>query len=69
VTANLTTGTATGSATGTDTLVSGESLTGSASSDTLTGDGGANTYLREHGVELVECSDLSSGVDVDYPEA
>ncbi|EEN89943.1 hypothetical protein RHOER0001_3105 [Rhodococcus erythropolis SK121] len=35
----------------------------------LTGDGGANTYLREHGVELVECSDLSSGVDVDYPEA
>jgi molybdenum cofactor cytidylyltransferase len=37
--------------------------------ESLTGDGGANTYLREHGVELVECSDLSSGVDVDYPEA
>ena len=35
----------------------------------LTGDGGANTYLRKNGVELVECSDLSSGVDVDYPEA
>ena len=35
----------------------------------LTGDGGANAYLREHGVELVECSDLSSGVDIDYPEA
>ncbi|TSD49548.1 nucleotidyltransferase family protein [Rhodococcus sp. KBS0724] len=37
--------------------------------ESLTGDGGANTYLCEHGVELVECSDLSSGVDVDYPEA
>lgn len=36
--------------------------------ESLTGDGGANTYLREHGVELVECSDLSSGVDVDYPQ-
>lgn len=35
----------------------------------LTGDGGANTYLRKNGVELVECSDLSSGVDIDYPEA
>ncbi|MGW6656426.1 nucleotidyltransferase family protein [Rhodococcus sp. NPDC055024] len=37
--------------------------------ESLTGDGGANTYLREHRVELVECSDLSSGVDIDYPDA
>ncbi|TCC05583.1 nucleotidyltransferase family protein [Kribbella soli] len=29
------------------------------------GDEGARGYLREHRVELVECSDLADGVDVD----
>ncbi|CAN5341243.1 nucleotidyltransferase family protein [soil metagenome] len=32
---------------------------------TLGGDTGAQVYLREHGVELVECSDLWDGADVD----
>lgn len=32
---------------------------------TLHGDVGARTYLEQHDVELVECGDLASGVDVD----
>lgn len=34
---------------------------------TLVGDTGANVYLKAHGVELVECGDLATGVDVDTP--
>ncbi|WP_424808642.1 nucleotidyltransferase family protein [Rhodococcus sp. 27YEA15] len=34
---------------------------------TLTGDRGAGAYLRENGVVAVECADLSTGLDVDYP--
>ncbi|MCJ0906377.1 NTP transferase domain-containing protein [Rhodococcus sp. ARC_M6] len=37
--------------------------------NSLTGDAGAGAYLREHRAELVECSDLSTGQDVDYPPA
>ena len=33
----------------------------------LEGDVGARAYLVEHGVEEVECGDLSSGLDVDRP--
>lgn len=33
----------------------------------LTGDTGANAYLREHGVRVVECGDLATGADVDTP--
>ncbi|NYF98163.1 nucleotidyltransferase family protein [Janibacter cremeus] len=35
----------------------------------LAGDRGANAYLRRHGAQEVECSDLASGLDVDFPEA
>ena len=33
----------------------------------LAGDAGANAYLKAHGVQLVECGDLATGVDVDRP--
>ncbi|HWU23128.1 MAG TPA: NTP transferase domain-containing protein [Nocardioides sp.] len=33
----------------------------------LGGDTGANAYLKAHGVQLVECGDLATGVDVDRP--
>ncbi|XVX21114.1 nucleotidyltransferase family protein [Actinomycetota bacterium] len=33
-----------------------------------TGDRGARDYLRERPVELVECGDLATGVDVDRPQ-
>ncbi|HJQ06829.1 MAG TPA: NTP transferase domain-containing protein [Nocardioides sp.] len=33
----------------------------------LTGDTGANAYLKAHGVQLVECGDLATGIDVDRP--
>ncbi|GAB4010549.1 nucleotidyltransferase family protein [Nocardioides ultimimeridianus] len=33
----------------------------------LAGDTGANAYLTAHGVQLVECGDLATGVDVDTP--
>lgn len=36
---------------------------------TLTGDRGAGTYLREHGVDNIECGDLWHGRDVDRAEA
>lgn len=36
--------------------------------DSLTGDNGANAYLRAHHGEEVECADVSSGRDVDYPQ-
>ncbi|WP_460748378.1 nucleotidyltransferase family protein [Myceligenerans cantabricum] len=32
---------------------------------TVEGDGGAATYLREHGVRAVDCTDLGGGDDVD----
>lgn len=35
----------------------------------LAGDSGANAYLRAHHADHVECSDLSSGRDQDYPQA
>ncbi|MHA6742445.1 nucleotidyltransferase family protein [Rhodococcus erythropolis] len=35
----------------------------------LVGDSGANGYLRAHHADQVECSDLSTGRDVDYPQA
>ncbi|WP_336880481.1 nucleotidyltransferase family protein [Rhodococcus globerulus] len=35
----------------------------------LAGDSGANAYLRAHHADHVECSDLSTGRDVDYPQA
>lgn len=34
----------------------------------LSGDRGAGPYLRRHGAELVECGDLATGRDVDFPE-
>ncbi|GAB3853494.1 NTP transferase domain-containing protein [Nocardioides maradonensis] len=34
---------------------------------TLTGDTGASAYLKAHGVQLVECGDLATGIDVDTP--
>ncbi|OYD67040.1 nucleotidyltransferase family protein [Rhodococcus sp. OK302] len=37
--------------------------------NSLTGDAGAGAYLRKHRAELVECSDLSTGRDVDYPQS
>lgn len=33
--------------------------------DQLAGDRGANAYLRRHGADEVECSDLATGLDVD----
>lgn len=33
----------------------------------LAGDRGANAYLRRHGADEVECSDLATGLDVDSP--
>lgn len=33
----------------------------------LAGDTGANAYLKDHGVQLVECGDLATGADVDTP--
>jgi hypothetical protein len=47
ITANLATGTATGS--GTDTLVAIENLTGAYGNDSLTGDGGANVLIGGEG--------------------
>ncbi|MDN4640376.1 nucleotidyltransferase family protein [Agreia sp. PsM10] len=38
-----------------------------ALADSVTGDVGARPYLVAHGVRLVDCSDLGSGVDVDAP--
>ena len=38
-----------------------------ALADSVTGDVGARPYLVAHGVRLVDCSDLGSGVDVDTP--
>lgn len=35
--------------------------------NSLTGDAGANAYLRSHHAEHIECADLSTGHDVDYP--
>lgn len=35
----------------------------------LHGDVGAGPYLRAHSAEPVDCSDLATGVDVDYPPA
>ena len=35
--------------------------------ESVTGDVGARPYLVAHGVRLVDCSDLGSGVDVDTP--
>ncbi|MGO4131385.1 NTP transferase domain-containing protein [Janibacter sp. RAF20_2_2] len=34
----------------------------------LAGDSGAGDYLRRHGAERVECSDLATGRDVDRPQ-
>ena len=41
-----------------------------AVADTVTGDAGARAFLRAHPelVDEVDCSDLSSGLDVDAPE-
>jgi nicotine blue oxidoreductase len=41
-----------------------------AVADTVTGDAGARAFLRTHPelVDEVDCSDLSSGLDVDAPE-
>jgi CTP:molybdopterin cytidylyltransferase MocA len=39
-----------------------------ALADSLTGDVGARPYLVQHGVRLVDCSDLGSGIDVDSPD-
>jgi len=36
--------------------------------ETLAGDTGARPYLRAHGVESIECGDLSTGADVDQPD-
>lgn len=33
----------------------------------VTGDIGARPYLVQHGVRLIDCSDLGSGIDVDSP--
>lgn len=33
----------------------------------LTGDAGANAYLRAHAADVVECGDLWSGLDTDTP--
>lgn len=33
--------------------------------ESLTGDSGAATYLTRHGVAMVECGDLATGLDVD----
>jgi CTP:molybdopterin cytidylyltransferase MocA len=38
----------------------------SALSAEVRGDAGANTYLREHDAESVDCSDLGSGEDRDF---
>lgn len=38
-----------------------------ALAESVTGDVGARPYLVAHGVRLVDCSDLGSGVDVDTP--
>jgi CTP:molybdopterin cytidylyltransferase MocA len=35
---------------------------------TASGDAGARGYLVQHGVTLVECSDIGSGEDIDTPE-
>lgn len=35
--------------------------------DTVHGDTGARDYLRRHDVETVECADLATGADIDYP--
>jgi CTP:molybdopterin cytidylyltransferase MocA len=32
------------------------------------GDEGARGYLQQHDVELVECSDIGSGDDIDTPD-
>lgn len=34
----------------------------------LAGDRGANAYLRAHGAQPIECSDLATGLDVDSPQ-
>jgi CTP:molybdopterin cytidylyltransferase MocA len=39
-----------------------------ALADSATGDVGARPYLVQHGVRLVDCSDLGSGADVDTPD-
>ncbi|KQP54530.1 NTP transferase domain-containing protein [Agreia sp. Leaf283] len=39
-----------------------------ALAESVTGDVGARPYLVAHGVRLVDCSDLGSGVDVDTPD-
>jgi nicotine blue oxidoreductase len=41
-----------------------------AAADTATGDAGARTFLRAHPdlVDLVDCSDLSGGEDLDTPD-
>ncbi len=36
--------------------------------DQAHGDAGARGYLRDHDVELVECGDVGSGDDVDFPD-
>jgi molybdenum cofactor cytidylyltransferase len=38
-----------------------------ALASSVTGDVGARPYLVQHGVRLVDCSDLGTGVDVDTP--
>jgi molybdenum cofactor cytidylyltransferase len=38
-----------------------------ALADSVSGDVGARPYLVQHGVRLVDCSDLGSGADVDTP--
>ena len=38
-----------------------------ALADNVTGDVGARPYLVQHGVRLIDCSDLGSGVDIDSP--
>jgi CTP:molybdopterin cytidylyltransferase MocA len=38
-----------------------------ALSEQLEGDVGARAYLQAHGVRLIDCSDLGSGLDVDEP--
>jgi Ca2+-binding RTX toxin-like protein len=61
VTANLTTGTATGD--GTDTLTGIENLDGSGLNDTLTGDAGPNVLIGHEGTDTLDGADGTDTCD------
>lgn len=65
VTVNLTTGEATGSKIGTDTLSNIENITGGSANDTFTGDAGDNVIDGGAGIDTIDYSADTDGVSVD----